>query len=182
MAIPAHPSLVVYFGIAVLVVWRLYSRVRRMVGRQKMSARRTWIRIVFFSALVAMLLLGSAVHPMHAVALLGGAAAGAALGWYGIGLTRFEQTPEGLFYTPSLHLGIALSALFIGRLVYRGAMLYSASASNTFPSAEFSGSPLTLLIFGILAGYYVAYAIGLLLWRRRVGSPGSRTTSGAEMP
>ena len=170
MAIPAHPSLVVYLGIAALVVWRLYSRVRRMVGRQKMSDRRTWIRIVFFSVLIAMLLLGSAVHPMHAAALLGGTAAGAALGWYGIRLTRFEQTPEGLFYTPSLHLGIALSALFVGRLVYRGVLLYSASgtAPNTFPSAEFSGSPLTLLIFGILAGYYVAYAVGLLLWRRRV--------------
>lgn len=182
MAIPAHPSLVVYAGIAALVVWRLYSRTRRMIGRQKMSNRRTWIRIIFFSVLIAALLLGSAVHPMHAAALLGGIAAGAALGWYGIRLTRFERTPEGLFYTPNLHLGIALSALFIGRLVYRGVLLYSASASNTFPSAEFSGSPLTLLIFGILAGYYVAYAIGLLLWRRRVGPSGPQTISGAEMP
>lgn len=177
MAIPAHPSLVVYLGIAALVVWRLYSRIRRMVGRQKMSVRRTWIRIAFFSVLSVMLLLGSALHPMHALALLGGAAVGAALGWYGIRLTRFEQTPEGLFYTPSMHLGIALSALFIGRLVYRGLLLYSASgaASNTFPSAEFSGSPLTLTIFGILAGYYVTYAIGLLLWRRRAGPPATAT-------
>ncbi|MEO6918241.1 MAG: hypothetical protein ABI171_04245 [Collimonas sp.] len=174
MAIPAHPSLVVYLGIAALVVWRLYSRVRRMVGRQKMSHTRTWIRIAFFSLLIVALLLASAVHPMHAAALLGGAVAGAALGWYGIRLTRFEQTPEGLFYTPSLHLGIALSGLFIGRLIYRGVLLYSASsvAPDAFPSAEFAGSPLTLLIFGILAGYYVVYAIGLLLWRRRVGTAG----------
>jgi cytochrome bd-type quinol oxidase subunit 1 len=172
MAIPAHPSLVVSLGIAALVAWRLYSRFRRMFGRQTMSPRRTWIRLTFFSILIAALLLVSAVHPMHAVALLGGVVAGAALGWYGIRLTRFEQTPEGLFYTPSLHLGIALSALFLGRLIYRGVLLYSAttSTSSAFPSAEFSGSPLTLLIFGILAGYYVTYAIGLLLWRRRVGS------------
>jgi hypothetical protein len=29
-------------------------------------------------------------------------------------------------------------------------------------------SPLTLFIFGTLAGYRVAYAIGLLRWRHRV--------------
>ncbi|AIY43961.1 hypothetical protein LT85_4803 [Collimonas arenae] len=178
MAIPAHPSLVVTLGIGALIVWRMYSRVRRMVTRQRMSNRRTWIRIAFFSILIAALLFASAIHPMHAAALVGGVAVGAVLGWYGIRLTRFEQTPEGLFYTPSLHLGIALSTLFIVRLVYRGVLLYSMSnsastaAPGAFPSAEFSGSPLTLLIFGILAGYYVAYAIGLLRWSRRAGAPG----------
>jgi hypothetical protein len=32
----------------------------------------------------------------------------------------------------------------------------------------FARSPLTLAIFGLLAGYYVAYAIGLVRWRSRV--------------
>jgi hypothetical protein len=31
-------------------------------------------------------------------------------------------------------------------------------------------SPLTLMIFATLAGYYVTYAIGLLRWRRRVAA------------
>ena len=30
---------------------------------------------------------------------------------------------------------------------------------------EFAHSPLTLSIFGLLAGYYIAYAIGLVRWR-----------------
>lgn len=175
MAIPGHPSLVVYLGVGALIAWRMYSRIRRMVGRQKLSNVRPWISICLFSFLVAMLLLGSLSHPAHAMALAGGVAGGVVLGAYGIRLTRFEQTPAGLFYTPSLHLGIALSLLFIGRIAYRAAQLYFSSASNVyvFPSKEFSGSPLTLLIFGVLAGYYVTYAIGLLRWRYRAGTGNS---------
>ncbi len=33
---------------------------------------------------------------------------------------------------------------------------------------QLGNSPLTLAIFGTLAGYYVTYAIGLLRWRARV--------------
>jgi hypothetical protein len=32
---------------------------------------------------------------------------------------------------------------------------------------EFATSPLTLFIFGLLAGYYMTYAFGLLAWRRK---------------
>ncbi len=41
----------------------------------------------------------------------------------------------------------------------------STAASPTPPS--FAGSPLTLSTFGLIAGYYVTYAIGLMLWRNR---------------
>jgi hypothetical protein len=30
---------------------------------------------------------------------------------------------------------------------------------------DFARSPLTLGVFGLLAGYYIAYAVGLLRWR-----------------
>jgi hypothetical protein len=33
-------------------------------------------------------------------------------------------------------------------------------------AAAFARSPLTLAVFGLLAGYYIAYAVGLLHWRR----------------
>ena len=35
-------------------------------------------------------------------------------------------------------------------------------------AADFVRSPLTLAVFGLLAGYYIAYAIGLVRWRYRV--------------
>lgn len=174
MAIPAHPSLFVSLGIAALVVWRLYSRIRRMVGRQKLSNVRPWITICLFTWLMGMLSFASLAQPDHLVPITGGIALGIGLGIYGHRLTRFEQTAEGLFYTPSAHLGIALSLLFVGRIVYRLAQFYLAPGPQVWTPSQFSGSPLTLLIFGILAAYYVTYAIGLLRWRH-----GLRPVNGA---
>lgn len=170
MAIAApHPSWFVSLGVAALIAWRLYSRVRRLVGRQKLSRVRPWITVVLFPTLLLVLLLGALVHPVNALSLVAGAGLGAALGVYGLRLTRFEPTPQGLFYTPSAHLGLALSLLFIGRVAYRLAQFYVA-ADGPVPMSpnDFVRSPLTLAIFGTLAAYYVAYAIGLLRWARRV--------------
>jgi len=164
----SHPaSLLLPLGIAALIGWRLYSRVRRMVGRQRLSPVRPWVTLCVFPLLTLMLLAGTLSHAYGALALVAGLVAGAALGWYGLRLTRFEQTPLGLFYTPNAHLGIALSLLLIARIGYRAAQLYWAPAAIQEGSASFARSPLTLLIFGTLAGYYVAYAVGLLRWRRR---------------
>ena len=167
MAVPSNPSLLVSFGIAALIAWRIYARVRRMVGRQRLSNVRPWITVSLFPALIALLLLGSLPHPDSALALVAGVALGAGLGIYGLRLTKFEETPAGLFYTPNAHLGIALSLLFLGRVAYRSIQLYLSEAPLAAPQADVVRSPLTLLIFGTLAGYYIAYAVGLLRWRSR---------------
>jgi hypothetical protein len=147
----------------------VYSRIRRLVGRQKLSRIRPWITAIVFPLLLGLLLLVSLSRPFNALALLAGAGCGAALGVYGLRLTKFEQTAQGLFYTPSLHLGIALSLLFIGRLAYRVAQIYIfAGDVPAVGLHDFTRSPLTLGIFGTLAGYYVTYAVGLIRWRRQV--------------
>jgi hypothetical protein len=159
---PAQSSLLFSFGIAALIGWRLYSRVRRLVGRQPLSPVRSWITLIVFSLLIAMLLLASIAHPTNALAILGGTALGAALGIYGIRLTKFEAMPSGLFYTPNAWLGMALSVLFLGRIAYRFSQLYLADGGASAASAAFMRSPLTIFIFGTLAGYYIAFAIGLI--------------------
>lgn len=164
----AHPTtLLLPTGIAAFVVWRVYSRVKRMVGRQRLSKVRPWLTVILFPMLAGLLLLGSFGHPESVLGLVCGVLLGCALGWYGLRLTKFERSPLGLFYTPNAHLGVALSLLLIGRLAYRAVQLYSASGSFQADSGNFVRSPLTLLIFGTLAGYYVAYAVGLLRWKRR---------------
>ncbi|AEK64037.1 hypothetical protein [Collimonas fungivorans] len=180
MAIPAHPSLFVSLGIAALVVWRLYSRIRRMVGRQKLSNVRPWITICLFTWLMGVLSLASLAHADHLAAIAGGIALGIGLGIYGHRLTKFEQTPEGLFYTPSAHLGIALSLLFVGRIVYRLVQFYLAPGPQVWTPSQFSSSSLTLLIFGILAAYYVTYAIGLLRWRHGLRPGNAAPVAGPE--
>lgn len=157
-----HPSVYAMAGIALLIAWRLYARIRRMVGRQKFSRRRPMLTVIFFPLLLAFLAVMSFAHPESLAALAGGAALGAGLGWYGLKLTTFEATPSGLFYTPNAHLGIALSVLLIARIGYRLAHgMFLTAQDNPMP-ADFARSPLTLAIFGTLAAYYVCYAIGLL--------------------
>lgn len=152
-----------------LIGWRLYARFRRLVGRQRLSRVRPWITLSVFP-LLTLLLAYVAGAGLSVVWLVAGLGAGALLGAYGLRRTRFERTATGLFYTPNAHLGIALSLLFAGRLLYRLVELYLAASSHTLP-APFGRSPLTLAVFGLLAGYYVAYAIGLLRKGRVAAGP-----------
>ncbi|MFZ2236667.1 MAG: hypothetical protein WBP11_05225 [Dokdonella sp.] len=168
MPTAAHPSIVAMAGIALLIAWRLYARIRRMVGRQQFSRRRPLLAVIFFPLLLTFLAVMSFAHPQSLAALTGGAALGIGLGWYGLKLTTFETTPTDLYYTPNAHLGVALSVLLIVRVGYRllHGMVMTAQ-DNPLPS-DFARSPLTLAIFGTLAAYYVFYAAGLLRWHRAV--------------
>jgi len=169
-------SLLVPLGIAVLVAWRSYRRIRRTIGRQRLSNVRPWITITVLPILCALFLLRALPQPLAIAALAGGVIAGVGLGIYGLRVTRFEQTSAGLFYTPSAHLGIGLSLLLVGRIGYKFVQLYALSTGTLStgvpptmagPLSGYVQSPLTLLIFAALAGYYVTYAIGLLRWRGR---------------
>lgn len=99
MAVPGPPSLLISSGIAALIAWRMVARVRRMVGRQRLSAVRPWFTVCLVPVLLLGLLLVSLAHPWVAPALVAGVAIGVALGRYGLQLTTFEPTPQGLFYT-----------------------------------------------------------------------------------
>jgi hypothetical protein len=173
MAQPPAPQAWFIVGIGALIAWRLYARVRRSIGRQRLSRVRPWITLVVFPTLVVLFAVAARTATVAETCLAGGLALGVGLGVLGMRLTRFEVTPEGLFYTPSAHLGIALSALLVGRLLYRFALVGLPGAAPQGPSATSALTPLTLLIFGTLAGYYWTYAVGLLHWsfRRREPAP-----------
>src|SRR5262249_2739745 len=118
----------------------------------------------------------SIAQPLNLGALAAGLAGGAALGVWGLKLTKFERTPEGLFYTPDMRIGIALSALFVGRVLYRIGQIYfvDVPAARAAAPMDFVRSPLTLVILGTLLGYYVCYAVGLIRWRRQSQAPSGR--------
>ncbi|GAB3256654.1 hypothetical protein [Chitinimonas naiadis] len=176
MPAPAAPSFVVILAILPLIAWRIYSRVRRLVGRQKFSPIRPWLTIVLLPLLLSLLVLVSLRDPLNLAALTGGAAVGIGLGIFGLRTTRFDASEAGLYYTPNAHLGIALSLLLVGRVLYRLAHLYfTGELGSGRPGPQDLFSPLTLLIFGTLAAYYVSYAIGLLGWKRRVTQAAGQT-------
>ena len=167
--LPVSAHALMPIAIAALVLWRVTRRVRRLVGRQPVRPGRLVFTLVFFPLLVLLLAVTGSSQPDVLLGLVGGAALGAGIGVVGLRMTRYEVTDEGLFYTPNTAIGIALALLFVGRLIYRFGTLYFASGTID-PSAfeSFGKSPLTLLVFGVLAGYYIAYSIGIVLWRRSV--------------
>jgi hypothetical protein len=165
---PGAQHLIPVLVLAPLIAWRAYSRIRRNIGRQKLGKWRPWITVTIFPVIAVLIAMTAFAQPAHLAAMLGGMAAGIVLGVFGTAHTRFENTPEGIFYTPHAHIGIAVSALFIGRVVWRMFELYSMDAGVQPHPGDFASSPVTLSIFGLLAGYYVTYAVGLIRYRHRV--------------
>lgn len=151
-----------------LFVWRIYNRFRRLVGRQRLSKTRLRITLVLYPVLLVLLASAARSNPERLCWLAGGLACGCLLGLFGLSKTRFEPTPQGLFYTPQAHLGIALSLLFVGRIAYRLIQLYALKSAGPHSSDDFARTPLTLAVFGLLAAYYITYALGLMRWRHRV--------------
>ena len=163
------PTVLVPAVLSTLVVWRVYRRVRKNIGRQPFQPRRLLGRIGIFGLITVLLAGLSWEHPPVVLGLAGGLLPGVALALVGLRLTRFEVTPEGRGYTPNLYLGLALSLLMIGRLVYRLTLLYAAThAGAEPPAAQFMRSPLTMGIFGLVAGYYITYYIGVLVLCRKL--------------
>lgn len=160
------PSAIVILALLPLLAWRVYMRFRRMVGRQRLSKARPWITLGIFSTVILFLAYAAHGHAERLSWLAAGLPIGSCLGVYGLRITRFEPTPHGLFYTPNAYLGIAMSLLFVGRILYRLVEVYDIAAAHAKPA--FLRSSPTLAIFGLIAGYYVVYAVGLLLWRSRV--------------
>jgi len=158
---------------ALLVPLMLYRRFKRTFGRQPLVPARLIVRIVIF-LVIGVLLTASASH--FALQALGGLVVGVALALWGASRTRFESSNGRRYYVPHTYTGIAVSLLFVGRLVYRLAQssgALSAAGGGTAPTAApvaTMRSPLTMAIFFVLIGYYVCY-YSWVLWKSRHITP-----------
>jgi hypothetical protein len=179
-----HPTLVGLLNtvlIGALVLFVLYRRFRRNIGRQRLRPTAMWIRVVIL-ALVCVLLLASPFRTgMSLVAAAIGSVVGIGLGFYALAHTKFAITPEGRFYTPNGYIGMAVTALLLGRLIYRFTVLYPVMHSamqqaaqnpqlQASPFAAYQRSPLTLGIYFLLAGYYICYYVSVIMKSRTLGS------------
>jgi len=159
------PTPVIAAVVAPLVLWRVYSRIKRLTSRQQSKTWRHRTTLVFFPLLVLALAAGAvATGTLPLVALAAGLPLGVVLGRIAIGKTRFEQVGDAFYFTPHAPIGMLIAVLFMGRMAYRA---YEYYALGSLQHHEFVTSPLTLFIFGLLAGYYMTYAFGLLAWRRK---------------
>src|SRR4051812_1629253 len=90
-----------------LIVWRIYSRVRRNIGRQRLRPGRLRFGAVAFALLIAAVALGTRWFPESLVGLGAGVAVAVPLALLGLRLTRFEISDGDKFYTPNAILGLA---------------------------------------------------------------------------
>jgi hypothetical protein len=163
--------------IAALVLFILYRRFRRNFGRQPLRQNRMIIRMVMLGIVCLVLLLSPFGSVKGYMAALLGAFLGLVLALYAIAHTKFEVTPEGRFYTPNLYIGMTVTALFIGRIIYRFIAVYPVlhgavqqaqqnPQMQMDPFASYQHSPLTLGLYFLLAGYYICYYAGIIIKSR----------------
>jgi hypothetical protein len=157
------PSPIVAAILVPFVMWRVYQRIKRLMVRQRSQPWRHWIAVVLFPLIVVLLGVGALAHPIALAGMAAGLAAGAVLGVVSLRKTIYERIGGAFFYTPNAHIGVLVSMLFLGRLLYRGYEFYMQGAAH---QPDFASGPLTLMVFGVLAGYYTMYAAGLLRWRK----------------
>ncbi|MFL6672182.1 MAG: hypothetical protein ACJ8LG_02685 [Massilia sp.] len=161
------PTPVVAAVLAPLVLWRIVSRIRRLTTRQRSRTWRHRTTLVFFPLLLAAIALAAMAAPVALAALAAGLALGVPLGMLALKKSVFERVGDEFYFTPHAPIGMAVAALFMGRMAWRA---YEFYMNGAFTQHDFVRSPLTLLIFGILAGYYMTYAAGLLRWRKRTAT------------
>jgi xanthine/uracil permease len=170
------PRLVTPYLVAALIVWGLYRRMRRSFGRQRVTEGRMWVRIGILTVIAVMAAVGTAAaHDLEVLGgLVAGIACGAALGYVGLRHTKFEVTAEGRYYTPHTYMGLAVTALFVGRVIYRFLSVYdgtlpAGAAARGF--GAYQANPFTLAALGVLVGYYVLYYLGVLQRTRLASAP-----------
>jgi hypothetical protein len=156
---------IVMLVLAPLVLWRVYKRVQRLTVRQKSRMWRHWAGAVAFPLILAGFALSLLAKPLALAAIGAGVALGIVLGMVALRRTGFDSSGGEHYYTPYAPIGLFIAMLFIVRLLYRGVEFYMHGPAQT---PDFGSSPLTMLIFATVAGYYHAYSTGLLRWRRSV--------------
>jgi hypothetical protein len=170
------PQAIAPYAIAagtVVLTWRIGIRLRRSVGRQELKLRRVRISAYLFPAALLLLLPSALVHPTNALAQAVGIGIGVLAARFSLGSTKFEVTEHGHFYTPNPYVGTAIVALFFARVAYRLARTYEATGGFAVPPSAVIKNPFTILVAGLVLGYYSWLSWGLLRWYKQTPSKSS---------
>jgi len=152
-----------YILFGALIAWSIYRRVRRSIGRQKLRTGRIIFVLVVFCVAAFFIMLAGLLNPRLLVGFGAGILGGVIFGFASLKLTKFETTQEGHFYKPDTRIGVVISLLWVGRLIYRMAVLKGTDMSVSAGHPPAGQSPLTFAITGLVFGYYVVYYIGLFV-------------------
>lgn len=162
------PNLLVPALFSPLLAFAVWRRVRGQFGRQPVRRGRMLTRVLVLVGVAGLLALAGLRDPRLLEGLAGGLVGGVALGLLGLRLTRFERGPDGAdLYLPNPWIGATVTAVLVGRLAWRFLVLLPQTGGGAAVAPALGNSPLTLLVVGLMIGYYVSYYAGLLVHHRR---------------
>lgn len=161
---------------AAIMIFALYRRGRRLIGRQRYSRRRVLVRTVVLAAAV-LLITYSYLRQSGQLETWASVAAGFAVGvviaLVALRFTGMGRDERGIWYIPNLYLGIGLIALLVARYVYEYVVILpqarQASAAAAMPAS--TGLATTAVLHGLLfvvLGYYLCHYLGIYLRARRL--------------
>lgn len=152
----------------VIVLAVLYRRFRRNFGKQKLNRGYMVFRMTLLCVVGVLMLIPTFFSTQLAVVTIVGGAVGVGLALWAAKHTRFLNEDGVLYYIPHTYTGLVVSALFLGRIIYRFAVLSQstytvATMDPNMGPGDFGSfgsiyhNPVTRLVFFILIGYYVYY-------------------------
>lgn len=150
-----------------LAVWRIYSRLKVILGRTKSELWRHYATLAVMVVMVLAVAVQILGNWVALAALAAGVVVGVLLGQRSMKLSRLENRPEGFFYTQNRKLGLLVIMLFISRLIYRLFEAYLHMHNGLPLDPDFLGNPISSWLFGLLGGFYGIYAWLLIQWRRK---------------
>ncbi|MGX4642766.1 hypothetical protein [Massilia sp. SYSU DXS3249] len=150
-----------------ILVWRIYSRLKTQMARQRSITSRHYTGVLVFGTMILVSLSEVLARPYELGALAVGTALGVSWGVFALRRTVYEDHETGYYFTPPMRLGILIAMILIARILYIGIEIYANQGSG-LRAPRFTDSPLTMLCVGLTAGYFLTYSVGLLLWRRKL--------------
>lgn len=162
--------------LALLALWllllplSLWQRYRMGKARRKawpwMVKLNSWALLFSACVFLASMALTDLWWPGALGYALGGLGAGLVAGIVGLWLSRFENTAQGLFYTPNTWLALALTLVVAARIAMGFVEMWrywqGREALSIIPVLDHAS---LFAVAGLLIGYYLSYTWGL---RRRL--------------
>lgn len=159
----------------------IYRRLKRSIGRQRVSTSRLALRAVFVTVVVALFVVSSLTNPLNLLEDVIGVVFGGVVAAIGLYFTEFEHTDDGAFYEPHPYVGLAVFAVFLLRLASHLYPLLTGDVATTSatggPASGMPTDPLTVVVLLAYLGYYACYATGVLIVSRRTAPTGTAQQS-----
>jgi len=161
--------------LCLFIMYRMFNRVRRNFGWQPLNSRKMQIMIVVFTVLGLLFLAGGLSHTVSLISDAAGIILGIVLAYYGAALTHFEQRGGRWHYRPNAWIGVAVTVLFFGRLVYRFYSIYEAQPGGGWQGGLTGAGSIQTMVSGWSAGlllvmfaYYAGYNLLVLRKQRQL--------------